>query len=109
MRLFSISLLLPISSAINVPVSVTSMERAHAMPSGRSAEFEVFDIFSGSSDRDAVWIEAVAGLDQAKQRMQQIAAKTQGAYFVFCAKTKSILDRTDTRARSNIEIKRAGN
>jgi hypothetical protein len=56
-----------------------------------------FDIFSGANDKDAVWIESVAGLTQARERMQKIALDKPGQYFVFGPSSHSILARIDTR------------
>ena len=50
---------------------------------GPQDEENAYDIFSGESDRDAIWIEAVIGIDQARARMEQIAASTPGDYFIF--------------------------
>ena len=55
-----------------------------------------FDIFYGTSDKNAVWIEAVEGLSNARARMEEIAATHPGQYFVFSATSHSILVRTET-------------
>ena len=55
-----------------------------------------FDIFAGTSDKNAVWVEAVEGLSNARARMHEIAAVKPGAYFVFSAHDHSILARTET-------------
>lgn len=39
------------------------------------------DIFSGTP-KNAMWIEAVQGLSNARERMQQIAAEKPGQYFL---------------------------
>lgn len=58
----------------------------------------MFDIFEGtSSEGDAMWLEAVASLANAGQRMEAIATKSPGQYFVFSQATRSIVARTDTR------------
>jgi hypothetical protein len=56
-----------------------------------------FDIFSGSVDKDAIWIEAVEGLANAKDRMDELAAKLPGKYFVFCCFSHTVMAVTDTR------------
>jgi hypothetical protein len=56
-----------------------------------------FDIFSGSVDKDAIWIEAVEGLGNAKDRMDELAAKSPGKYFVFCGFSHTVMAVTDTR------------
>jgi hypothetical protein len=73
-----------------------------------------FDIFKGTTDKDAIWLDAVCGLSSARQRMEKIAADSPGQYFVFDPHTHSILARIDTRdsalllskspaSRSNVE------
>ncbi len=52
-----------------------------------------FDIFSGHPDKDAVWIETIQGLSNARARMHELAAQVPGDYFVFsggnCAENTS--------------------
>ena len=55
-----------------------------------------FDIFEGTSDKNAVWVEAVEGLSNARARMHEVAAVKPGAYFVFSACDHTILARTET-------------
>lgn len=55
-----------------------------------------YEIFSGLGYKDAEWIEAVPGLDAAIQRMRQIAEETPGPYFVFCIKSRTVLDSVDS-------------
>jgi hypothetical protein len=55
-----------------------------------------FDIFSGASDKDALWVEAVEGWSQAGERMEEIAAEKPGKYFLFSAASHSILARIET-------------
>jgi hypothetical protein len=55
-----------------------------------------YDIFSGETDKDALWLEAVEGLGTAKDRMQVLATQTPGPYFVFCQRTHKILASIDT-------------
>jgi hypothetical protein len=56
-----------------------------------------FDIFKGTSDKDAIWVEAVQGLAKACQRMEEIAENFPGEYFVFSQQSHSILARVNTR------------
>jgi hypothetical protein len=42
---------------------------------------DTFDIFSGTAKK-AMWIEAVEGLSNARERMEQIAADKPGQYFI---------------------------
>ena len=66
-------------------------------PSGEvpvsTADTDVFDVFCGSSERNAIWLEAVIGLSKAKDRMQAIAAAEPGDYFVYHVATKTVLSR----------------
>ena len=55
-----------------------------------------FDIFSGTPDRNPVWLEAVEGLSNARARMHEIAAKTPGQYFVFSTDSQAVVARTET-------------
>jgi hypothetical protein len=55
-----------------------------------------FDIFTGTSDKDAIWLEAVEGLSNARARMHEIAAQIPGQYFIFSPGDHQILARTET-------------
>jgi hypothetical protein len=55
-----------------------------------------FDIFSGESGKDAVWIEAVEGMSNAQRRMEQIAAQKPGKYFLFSVNNGSVLTCLET-------------
>ena len=55
-----------------------------------------FDIFSGTSGEDALWLENVEGLSNARERMTRLAAQTPGRYFIFSSETQSILARIET-------------
>jgi hypothetical protein len=55
-----------------------------------------FDIFSGTIDKNARWLEAVEGLENAKRRMHELAAKSPGRYFVFCDFAHAVIALTDT-------------
>ncbi|HWY26642.1 MAG TPA: hypothetical protein VNY97_01830 [Candidatus Angelobacter sp.] len=54
-----------------------------------------FDIFLGESEKDAIWLEKVEGLSNAKARMKKFARENPGHYFV-CSENHSILARTNT-------------
>lgn len=56
----------------------------------------LFDVFSGTSEKDAVWRESVEGLANARKRMEQLAVNVPGAYFLYSPLSHSILARTDT-------------
>ena len=56
----------------------------------------VFDIFRGRTERDAMWLEAVAGLSNARERMEIIASLTPGPYFLYSSEARSILSTIQT-------------
>ncbi len=58
-----------------------------------------FDIFAGVPDRDAMWICAVRGLANAKERMDQIAVERPGRYFIFYPPERTILAQIETFAK----------
>ena len=58
---------------------------------------ELFDIFSGTFKK-ASWIEAVQGLSNARERMQQIAEEKPGQYFLFCTRTHASVAEIQTFA-----------
>lgn len=55
-----------------------------------------FDIFSGSPDSDAMWIEAVCGLTAARERMEELAMQIPGRYFLFSIHSRTLLAKIDT-------------
>lgn len=59
-----------------------------------------FDVFSGTPDRDAVWLETVQGLSNARARMHEIAAQIPGQYFVFSAGSRAVLAQIETFKKS---------
>jgi hypothetical protein len=65
-------------------------ERCERQPRG-IVSTDSFDLFSGTPDEDAVWLEAVVGLDQAKDRLRRIAAESPGPYFMFHAPRQTVL------------------
>jgi hypothetical protein len=60
----------------------------------------VFDIFSGKPDKDPLWLETVEGFDQARERMERIAAERPGRYFLFSTQAQAVLAETETFAKS---------
>jgi len=60
-------------------------------------EQPTFDIFRGTDDKSAVRIGSVAGLSNALQRMEEIAAAEPGRYFVCRQQGQAVLARIDTR------------
>jgi hypothetical protein len=59
----------------------------------------LFDVFSGASEKDAVWLESVEGLSDTRRRMERLAANVPGAYFLYSPLSHSILAKIDTRKR----------
>jgi len=60
----------------------------------------LFDIFSGGLDRDPFWVETVEGLSNARERMQQIAARNPGRYFLYSVQSQAILAQIETFKKS---------
>ena len=60
-----------------------------------------FDIFSGQIDKNALWIETVEGLSNARERMEQIAAEKPGQYFIFSSLSHAVLAQIETFATSS--------
>jgi hypothetical protein len=58
-----------------------------------------FDIFSGQIDKNALWIETVEGLSNARERMEQIAAEKPGQYFIFSSLSHAVLAQVETFTR----------
>jgi hypothetical protein len=62
------------------------------------ASLPKFDIFPGSRDKDARWIETVEGLAEANERMQQLAVQKAGKYFIFYTATHTVVASIETFA-----------
>ncbi len=43
----------------------------------------IYDLFKGNSQENAIWIEAVEGLEAATERMNRLAAMDSSDYFLF--------------------------
>jgi hypothetical protein len=56
-----------------------------------------FDIFRGTIEQTAEWIESVLGLSNALDRMEEIAASVPDQYFVCRQQGQAVLSRLDTR------------
>ena len=56
-----------------------------------------YDIFSGTVDRDAIWLEAVDGLGAAIAKMKEYDKQNPGQYFVFCSKTHTVMASAHTQ------------
>ena len=64
------------------------------MPETQS--LDEYHIFSGSPDHDPLWLELTDGLDAAYERVEQLAAKLPGRYFIFDPRTSVVIKRLDT-------------
>ncbi|MGB7497808.1 MAG: hypothetical protein WBR26_07740 [Candidatus Acidiferrum sp.] len=62
-----------------------------------------YEIFSGSLDKDALWLESVEGLDAACDRMNKPAAQCPGPYCVFSISTGKVLASVDTSQHRNVQ------
>jgi hypothetical protein len=51
-----------------------------------------FDIFRKTSDKDAVWVETVQGLSQAKKRLISLNSTVPGTYLVFDAAAEKLIE-----------------
>lgn len=67
---------------------------------GPSEEAPKFDIFFGAPNRDAIWVCAVRGLSNAKERMDKIAMEQPGRYFILNAAERTVLAQTETFAQT---------
>ena len=64
-----------------------------------------FDIFSGSVDKNAFWLERVEGLEKAKRRMEEIATKQPERYFLFCDFSHTVVAQIDASSEIASEEK----
>lgn len=58
----------------------------------------LYDIFSGSRDLGALWVESAPDFETAKTRMQELARLRPGKYFIFSVKINAIIREIDTTA-----------
>jgi hypothetical protein len=65
-----------------------------------------YHIFSGSRDKDALWLESVEGLGAAHEKMKERAAEKPGPYFIFCTKTHAVLASINTSSENDIKAPR---
>jgi hypothetical protein len=57
---------------------------------------DTFDILSGVTGRDALWLEAIEGFDAARRRMSELAAAKPGPFFIFHTRTAAVVATADT-------------
>jgi hypothetical protein len=58
-----------------------------------------YNIYSGTHQQNARWIETVEGLATAVERMHKQAIKSPGPYIIFCPRDRTILATIDTTKR----------
>jgi len=58
---------------------------------------DTFELFTGPADRDAVWLDRITGIEEARRRIHEFAADKPGEYFVFQPLTRSVPIRIDSR------------
>jgi hypothetical protein len=63
-----------------------------------------FDIWSGTPEKTGKCLETVAGLGNARKRMQEIARTAPGPYFLFSPWNGYILDEIDTKEDFLVEF-----
>ena len=54
----------------------------------------MFDIFATLPDGSPLWLEAVEGLDEARERLSGLVQTRPGAYFIYSEKTGGVVERT---------------
>ena len=81
-------------------VRATSAEIADGLRPGPE-HADLFDIFCGNAGKNAMWYETVGGLSNARTRMEQIAQRCPGAYFLFSRRDRSVLARIDTTEKAS--------
>jgi hypothetical protein len=52
----------------------------------------VFDIFRKTSDKNAVWVEEVHGISQAKKRLISLNSTVPGTYLVFDTSAEKFIE-----------------
>jgi len=57
-----------------------------------------YDIFKDDAEGSPLWIEAVDGLDQAMNRMEELAASDDSDYYLFCSQVGKIIRRIKRRS-----------
>ena len=69
-----------------------------------------FDIFESSgSKNDVLWLECIEGLNAARDRMYEIAAKRPGMYYVLNLQARLLVAKTDTRSLGIQDLDQQGN
>jgi hypothetical protein len=50
-----------------------------------------YDIFSGTENKNPLWIGCVTGYEAARARVQALSAEKPDSYFVFCTITNRVV------------------
>ena len=54
-----------------------------------------FDVFKRDLTGDPIWMDAVEGLEEAKERMNRFAEDSPGQYFIYSEERGIVLNATD--------------
>jgi hypothetical protein len=54
----------------------------------------IFDIFATLPNGRPLWIGAVEGLDEARNRLRELAESRPGEYFIYSEQTCGVIERT---------------
>jgi hypothetical protein len=65
-----------------------------------------FDIFSGSPDKEPLWLGVSSGLDTAVERMEQRARTEPGRYFIHDAQNQAVVASIDTATDQKASVRR---
>ncbi len=60
-------------------------------------EESMFHIYAGTPGGNSKWLESASELASAQKRMEDLAAKTPGQYFIFNVWTSCILSQLNTQ------------
>ena len=60
-------------------------------------EESMFDIYAGTPGGNAKWLESASDLVSAQKRMEELAAKNPGQYFIFNAWTSCVLSQLNAQ------------
>jgi len=65
-------------------------------------QFSAYDVFSGSPEKTAVWLEAANDLKTAEERIKQLSLSRPGKYFIYSCRAHAIVARVDTSAKASV-------
>jgi hypothetical protein len=64
-----------------------------------------FDIFAGDREKSPLWLEAVEGLSNARERIRQITAQTPGSYFLFNQNSSSTKQKRNPSPHRDVDFR----